>query len=175
MAPSGRGSVALTDTGAMFSALAARFERLVDPYPPAAPQQPPARFFAFLWRCSEGLRPHLAAVTLLTAGIAAAEAILFSLVAQLVDWLGAAQPAQLRQQMPPVTTWLLWVLLASVLLAAGQALTKYQGVFANFPMRLRWNFHRLMLGRAWPSTPTNSPAASPPRSCRPRWRCATPG
>ncbi|MBP8145319.1 MAG: ABC transporter ATP-binding protein [Inhella sp.] len=129
----------------MFSALAARFERLVDPYPPAAPQQPPARFFAFLWRCSEGLRPHLAAVTLLTAGIAAAEAILFSLVAQLVDWLGAAQPAQLRQQMPPVTTWLLWVLLASVLLAAGQALTKYQGVFANFPMRLRWIFHRRML------------------------------
>ena len=26
-----------------------------------------------------------------------------------------------------------------------QALFKYQGVFGNFPMRLRWNFHRLML------------------------------
>jgi ATP-binding cassette subfamily B multidrug efflux pump len=33
----------------------------------------------------------------------------------------------------------------SIALAAGQALYKYQTVFGNFPMRLRWNFHRLML------------------------------
>jgi ATP-binding cassette subfamily B multidrug efflux pump len=25
---------------------------------------------------------------------------------------------------------------------------KYQAVFGNFPMRLRWNFHRLMLGQS---------------------------
>jgi ATP-binding cassette subfamily B multidrug efflux pump len=35
--------------------------------------------------------------------------------------------------------------LASIVFAALQALFKYQGVFSNFPMRLRWNFHRLML------------------------------
>jgi ATP-binding cassette, subfamily B, multidrug efflux pump len=33
-------------------------------------------------------------------------------------------------------------------LAALQALFKYQGVFGNFPMRLRWNFHRLMLAQS---------------------------
>jgi ATP-binding cassette subfamily B multidrug efflux pump len=32
-----------------------------------------------------------------------------------------------------------------VVFAALQALFKYQGVFSNFPMRMRWNFHRLML------------------------------
>jgi ATP-binding cassette subfamily B multidrug efflux pump len=32
-----------------------------------------------------------------------------------------------------------------VLLVGAQALFKYQSVFGNFPMRLRWNFHRLML------------------------------
>ena len=37
---------------------------------------PPARFFAFLWRCAAGVRPHLLAVTLFTAGIAAAAALL---------------------------------------------------------------------------------------------------
>ncbi len=37
------------------------------------------------------------------------------------------------------------VLLASIVFAALQALFKYQGLFSNFPMRLRWNFHRLML------------------------------
>jgi hypothetical protein len=65
----------------LFSSTAARFERLVDPYPAARPVQPPAAFFPFLWRCTEGLRPQLLAVTLLTAGIAAAEALLFSLMA----------------------------------------------------------------------------------------------
>jgi ATP-binding cassette subfamily B multidrug efflux pump len=40
------------------------------------------------------------------------------------------------------------VLLASVAFAALQALFKYQGLFSNFPMRLRWNFHRLMLAQS---------------------------
>ena len=129
----------------LLNALARRFERLVDPYPAARPAQPPATFFAFLWRCAEGLRPHLLAVTLLTAGIAAAEALLFSLMASLVDWLGTQQPATLWHQPQPVLLTLGAVLVASVVLALGQALTKYQGVFGNFPMRLRWVFHRRML------------------------------
>ncbi len=129
----------------LLNAIARRFERLVDPYPPAKPAQPPASFFAFLWRCAEGLRPHLAVVTLLTAGIAAAEALLFSLMAKLVDWLSGVQPAELWTQPQPVLWLLIGVLVASVLLATAQALTKYQGVFGNFPMRLRWVFHRRML------------------------------
>jgi ATP-binding cassette subfamily B multidrug efflux pump len=127
------------------NAIARRFERLVDPYPSAKPSQPPAAFFAFLWRCADGLKPHLALVTLLTAGIAAAEALLFSLMANLVDWLSKLKPEQLWTQPQPVLWTLLGVLVASVLLASGQALTKYQGVFGNFPMRLRWIFHRRML------------------------------
>jgi len=129
----------------LLNALARRFERLVDPYPAAAPTQPPASFFAFLWRCAEGVRPHLLVVTLLTAGIAAAEALLFSLMASLVDWLSGIQPEALWSQPQPVLWTLGAVLLASVVLACGQALTKYQGVFGNFPMRLRWIFHRRML------------------------------
>lgn len=128
--------------------LAARFERWVDAYPAAALDAPPARFFAFLWRCSEGLRPQLLLVTLLTAGIAAAEALLFSLMARLVDWLAGMQPAQLWREPQPVLWLLGGVLVASVLLAAGQALTKYQAVFGNFPMRLRWLFHRRMLAQS---------------------------
>jgi ATP-binding cassette subfamily B multidrug efflux pump len=129
----------------LLTALTRRFERLVDPYPTARPTQPPATFFAFLWRCAEGVRPHLLAVTLLTAGIAAAEALLFSLMASLVDWLGTQKPATLWEQPQPVLWTLGAVLVASVVLALGQALTKYQGVFGNFPMRLRWVFHRRML------------------------------
>lgn len=77
----------------LFQPLIKRFERLVDPYPEPATGPAPARFFPFLWRCADGVRPQLAAVTLFTAGIAAAEALLFGLMASLVDWLAGVKPA----------------------------------------------------------------------------------
>jgi len=135
----------------LFQPLIARFERLVDPYPEAAPARTdalPTRFFAFLWRCADGVRKQLLVITLFTAGIAAVEAWLFSLMASLVDWLAAIKPAELWSKPQPVIVMLLAVLGASVVLAAAQALTKYQGVFGNFPMRLRWVFHRRMLAQS---------------------------
>ncbi len=121
------------------------FERLVHPYPDEPPASPPRRFFAFLWLCSRGLRRYLFLVTLFTACIGAFEALLFSMMAHVVDVLGHVAPAALWQQQGRVLTWLGGILLASVVFAALQALFKYQGLFSNFPMRLRWNFHRLML------------------------------
>ncbi len=121
------------------------FERLVHPYPDALPPPPPRHFFAFLWECSKGVRPYLALVTLFTAAIGAFEALLFSMMAHVVDALAKVQPALLWQEHGHTLALLAVVLLTSVLFAALQALFKYQGVFGNFPMRLRWNFHRLML------------------------------
>jgi ATP-binding cassette subfamily B multidrug efflux pump len=132
----------------LFHPLISRFERLVDPYPETAGAAPPTRFFAFLWRCADGVRRHLLAVTLFTAGIAAAEALLFSLMASLVDWLSTVKPAELWARPQPVIVMLLAVLGVSVVLASAQALLKYQGVFGNFPMRLRWIFHRRMLSQS---------------------------
>lgn len=132
----------------LFQPLVARFERLVDPYPETAGTAPPTRFFAFLWRCADGVRRHLFAVTLFTAGIAAAEALLFSLMASLVDWLSTIKPAELWAKPQPVVLMLLGVLAVSIVLASAQALLKYQGVFGNFPMRLRWIFHRRMLSQS---------------------------
>ena len=40
------------------------------------------------------------------------------------------------------------VLLASIGLVALQTIVKHQTLAGNFPMRLRWNFHRLMLGQS---------------------------
>jgi ATP-binding cassette subfamily B multidrug efflux pump len=122
-----------------------RFERLVQPYPDALPPPPPKSFFNFLWECSEGVRPYLALVTLFTAAIGAFEALLFSMMAHIVDLLGKTQPALLWQQHGALLAILGAILVVSIFFAAMQALFKYQGVFGNFPMRLRWNFHRLML------------------------------
>jgi len=122
-----------------------RFERLVHPYPDALPPPPPTRFFAFLWECSRGVRPYLLLVTLFTAGIGAFEALLFSMMAHVVDVLGHTPAAELWSRHGGTLLLLGGVLLGSIALVALQGLFKYQTVFGNFPMRLRWNFHRLLL------------------------------
>ncbi|MFO0443575.1 MAG: ABC transporter transmembrane domain-containing protein, partial [Betaproteobacteria bacterium] len=124
------------------------FERLVDPYPPQPPADPPRSFFAFLWACTKGARPFLLLVTLFTAAIGAFEALLFSMMAHVVDLLGKTPPAELWQRHGSLLAVLGGVLGLSIVFAALQALFKYQGIFGNFPMRLRWNFHRLMLAQS---------------------------
>ena len=147
----------------VFAPLAKRFERLVDPYPDNVTERVdalPTTFFPFLWRCADGVRQHLLLVTLFTAGIGAAEALLFSLMASLVDWLAGVKPAELWSRPQPVVIALLSVLGVSIGLAAAQALTKYQGVFGNFPMRLRWIFHRRMLAQSLAHPIDQAPHAS---------------
>ncbi|MEO8278305.1 MAG: ABC transporter ATP-binding protein [Ideonella sp.] len=124
------------------------FENLVQPYPDALPGSLPAGFFAFLWRCTEGLRPFILAMTLLTAVIGVFEAMLFSMLGNVVDWLGRAEPATFWRDQRGHLLLLGGILLASPLVIALQTLFKHQTLAANFPMRLRWNFHRLMLGQS---------------------------
>ncbi len=125
-----------------------RFERLVETYPDAKPATPPRTFFAFLWQSSAGLRPYILLMTLCTAVIGAFEALLFAMLGQLVDWLASVDPALLWATQRRNFLLLIGVLAASPLVVGLFALLKYQVLFANFPMRLRWNFHRLMLGQS---------------------------
>ncbi len=125
-----------------------RFESLVDAYPDAAPRTPPRVFFAFLWECTRGMRPYILAMTLCTAVIGAFEALLFAMLGRVVDWLARVEPSQLWARERGSLLLLAAVIAASPLVVAVFSLIKYQVLFANFPMRLRWNFHRLMLGQS---------------------------
>jgi ATP-binding cassette, subfamily B, multidrug efflux pump len=122
-----------------------RFERLVHPYPDALPPPPPPRFFPFLWECTRGVRGLLLVLTLCTAAFGAFEALLFSMMAHVVDLLGQSAGPRFWAEQRNSLLALGALLAASVVVAALLGLVKYQGVFGNFPMRLRWNFHRLML------------------------------
>ena len=126
-------------------ALLKRFEALVQVYPDALPPPLPKTFFQFLWVCSRGVRPYLLAVTVFTAAIGAFEALLFGMMAHVLDLLAKTSPTELWQSERSSFLFLAGVLAISVAIASMQALFKYQGVYGNFPMRLRWNFHRLML------------------------------
>jgi ATP-binding cassette subfamily B multidrug efflux pump len=71
--------------------------------------------------------------------------LLFSMMAHVVDCAGQSAAGATVAAARPVTRWPCWPGAAGQRGWRPQALTKYQGVFSNFPMRLRWNFHRLML------------------------------
>ncbi len=129
------------------SALWRCFEQRVDPYPSEAPRTPPRGFAAFLWEGTRGLRPYILGMTLLTATIGAFEALLFALLGRLVDWLGQVPPSQIWDRHGERLLWLGAIVLGSVGLVALQTMLKHQTLAGNFPMRLRWNFHRLMLGQ----------------------------
>ncbi|OYU26658.1 MAG: multidrug ABC transporter ATP-binding protein [Burkholderiales bacterium PBB2] len=124
------------------------FERRVDPFPDAPPPRPPQGFFPFVWSATQGMRGLILAMTLLTAGIGAFEALLFAMLGSLVDVLSQVAPERLWAQEKGRLALLAGILLLSPLLIALQALSKYQGLSANFPMRLRWNFHRHLLGQS---------------------------
>jgi ATP-binding cassette, subfamily B, multidrug efflux pump len=124
------------------------FESWVDPYPAPVPPPPPRRFFAFVWACTEGMRGYILAMIGLTAVIGAFEALLFAMLGNIVDWLADVQPHMLWEERRGSLLLLAGVLIASPVLIAAQAMIKQQTLAANFPMRLRWNFHRQMLGQS---------------------------
>jgi len=125
-----------------------RFEALVSSFPSAQARPLPRDFFAFLWRNTEGMRGLLLVLTLLTALIGGFEAFLFSVMAHVVDLLATTPPAELWAREGLKLLAIGALLLLSVGVSGTWALLKYQALFANFPMRLRWIFHRLMLGQS---------------------------
>jgi ATP-binding cassette subfamily B multidrug efflux pump len=124
------------------------FEQRVDPYPPGEPATPPRAFAAFLWAATEGLRPLILGMTLCTAGIGVFEALLFAMLGNVVDWLTQTPVAELWDQQRSNMLLLGGILLASPVLVLLQTLIKHQALSGNFPMRLRWVFHRHMLGQS---------------------------
>jgi ATP-binding cassette subfamily B multidrug efflux pump len=124
------------------------FERLVAAYPEGTPLPAPKRFFAFLWACTEGMRPIILAMTICTALIGVFEAMLFAMLGSVVDWLAQVEPANLWTERRGSLLLLIGIIAVSPLVVALQTLLKQQALAANFPMRLRWQFHRLLLSQS---------------------------
>ena len=125
-----------------------RFEQLVNPFSEKGIATPNNNFWQFIWGCTQGFRLYLAGMTLLTALTAAFEAILFAMMGKVVDWLSHIPQAEIWSREGERLIWLSMGLIASVVLIAFQTLFKHQTLAGNFPMRMRWNFHRLMLNQS---------------------------
>lgn len=122
------------------------FERWLDPFPPDEIPPPPLGLLRFMWACTRGARGYILALALLSAGVSIYEAWLFAFLGQVVDLLSAWQAGG---AVGAEETRVLWgigiVLLASIGLVALRTMLQHQVLAINLPLRLRWDFHRLML------------------------------
>ncbi len=124
------------------------FERRVPPYPTAEPALPPKGFFAFLWACTQGMRGWIGLLTLTSALLSVYEAFLFAVMSRVVDWLSSTPTAELWQMRQGSLTGIAVILLMSIVLLGLHTMVMHQVLAINFPMRMRWVFHRLMLGQS---------------------------
>ncbi|TSJ89446.1 ABC transporter ATP-binding protein [Gilliamella apicola] len=124
------------------------FEKLVSPYPKDEPQPMANSFFSFIWQSTQGTRFFLLLLIILSALAGAFEAFLYAALGKVVDWLAAVSAEQFWQQEKSTLILFTIIILASTIIIALQTIIKHQCLAGNFPMRLRWNLHRLVLNQS---------------------------
>ncbi len=124
------------------------FESRIDPYPEAAPKTPEKGLWRFIWSNMAGVRKWIAALAALTAGIGIMEALVFQFMGKIVEWLGKYAPAELFAEKGWELAAMAAMMVFSVVWAFAASNVRLQTLQGVFPMRLRWNFHRLMLNQS---------------------------
>ena len=124
------------------------FEKLVSPYPKDDPQPAAKNFFSFIWQSTKGTRVFMLLLIILSGLSGAFEAFLFAALGKVVDWLAEVEPSKFWQQEKTTLILLALIILASTLIISLQTIIKHQCLAGNFPMRMRWNLHRLVLNQS---------------------------
>jgi ATP-binding cassette, subfamily B, multidrug efflux pump len=94
------------------------------------------------------MRGWILLLTLASAAMSVYEAFLFAVMSHVVDWLATTPAADFWQVQRGSLLGVAAILLGSVALLGVQTMVKHQVLAINFPMRMRWVFHRLMLGQS---------------------------
>lgn len=125
------------------------FERLTNPFPTEPPTQPPTGMVAFCKHYTKGMWAVLLTVSLLSAIIAILEVTLFGFMGKLVDWFAERDRATFVEQ---ESSTLIMMGIVVVVLIPGfillRSLFSRQSLLGNYPMRIRWQAHRYLLGQS---------------------------
>ncbi|MGJ8680038.1 ABC transporter ATP-binding protein [Paraglaciecola sp.] len=125
------------------------FERLTKPFPAEHPTQPPKTLVAFCRHYTQGMWPAIFTVSILAASIAALEVSLFGFLGQLVDLLAASDRQTFLAENQSQLIWMgILVLLILPILVITQSLVSHQSLMGNFPMKIRWQAHRYVIGQS---------------------------
>jgi ATP-binding cassette, subfamily B, multidrug efflux pump len=125
------------------------FEKLIKPFPPEEPVEPPDSLYAFCRHYTRGMELQLVIMAVLTGLTAMLEVSLFAFLGKLVDWLAASNPETfLQEEGDTLMWWALLVLVGLPLLVYLHSLVLFQSLMGNYPMRIRWLAHRYLLGQS---------------------------
>lgn len=124
------------------------FENRIPTYPEEQPQTPKIGLVKFLWSSIEGMKGWILLLAVLIIGVSIMEVVLFQFMGVLVDWLTQFSPANLWQAKGHWLIAMAGLLVFSILWQFAAEAVRLQTLQGVFPMRLRWNFHRLMLGQS---------------------------
>jgi ATP-binding cassette subfamily B multidrug efflux pump len=125
------------------------FERLTNPFPDSHPTQPPKQLVAFCLYYSKGMWPAILTVSMLSACIAILEVSLFGYLGQLVDWFSERDRSTFLAEESTSLFWmgaLILVILPSLVIL--QSFITHQTLLGNYPMRIRWQAHRYLVGQS---------------------------
>ena len=124
------------------------FENLINPFPKELIQTPPKSLHEFAWLCIKDIKLFIFSMSLLTACIASFEAILYAILGMLIDYMISEGPDQFVRNHKSLLILLASLLIGSTIFVAIQTMIKHQSLAGPFPMRMRWNFHRLLLNQS---------------------------
>ena len=126
------------------------FERLINPFPPEHPAEPPKGLYQFCRHYIRGIEPYLILMAFLTTCLAISEAMLYAILGKMVDWLSVKNTAEFMDtEWPLLLAMTLFILIFIPVIVFFHSLVINQTLMGNFPMRVRWLAHRYLLNQSY--------------------------
>lgn len=124
------------------------FERLINPFPPEHPAEPPKGLYKFCRHYTRGIEFYLILMAILTTCLAISEAMLYGILGQIVDWLAEKEAHNfLQKEWRTLLVMSLFILVLIPVLVLLHSLIIHQTLMGNFPMLVRWLSHRYLLNQ----------------------------
>lgn len=125
------------------------FEKRLDAFPKEAPTRPPIGLVAFCMHYTKGSWLWLCIMAVFTALIAIMEVSLFGFLGSIVDWLSDTPRETFfaAQGLKLIFIGLI-VLVVLPIIVVIHNMILHQTLLGNFPMRIRWQMHRFLLGQS---------------------------
>lgn len=122
------------------------FENRLNPYPSAAPSEPPKTLLVFCMHYLKGSKRWLLIMAVSAAVIAIIEVMLFGFLGSIIDWLATVDRETLFQAEGSrliVMGAIVLILLPALILF--NSLVIHQTLLGNLPQRIRWMAHRYLI------------------------------
>ncbi|MFB6348490.1 ABC transporter ATP-binding protein [Moraxella sp. ZJ142] len=124
------------------------FERRLESFPDVRLPKHSGSLLSFIYACTFGFRGWLLLFTVLTAISGIYWAYVYAWVGQIVDWLTTYTPTELWQQKQSDLLMMLAISACIPVVLLFETMVHHQVLQGVVPMRLRWIFHRHMLGQS---------------------------